>query len=281
MLTLVAVGVFVAMCGAISGLILEQYAKVHAVNAAYLKIAEIEQRSSSEEAARACQDVERGVVFRDCIADQLKSYYAKRSANDDLRVQKDMAFWAFWLFIVSFFGVGLLALTFWETLRTARAAEDAVRIADKTAERQLRAYVGVEYVSIFDTREGQTPTVSIAYKNFGQTPAVKIQLRSAYAISGPGLPDFDDLPDLQGWNLPLNPNHEAHTLNKIDPEAWRHGRSALEMHTKTFYLYGRINYLDAFDRERSTKFRYEMQVSDDGIVDGTPFIVCEHGNDAT
>jgi hypothetical protein len=107
----------------------------------------------------------------------------------------DAAFWAHWSFILGLFGtLGLFATLYYtrkavnlanETARDAEealkiaarnadAAAEQVRVSEKTATHQLRAYVGVESVSL----ETELPTfstsrnkVTVILKNFGQTPA--------------------------------------------------------------------------------------------------------------
>lgn len=55
--------------------------------------------------------------------------------------------------------------------KAARAAQDSVRVASDTAERELRAYVSLSEVRIDNLNEGQPFKVTLKIKNVGQTPA--------------------------------------------------------------------------------------------------------------
>ena len=134
----------------------------------------------------------------------------------DLNAQRDMAQWAFWMFIVSGTGVvvGVLGLALIrETLVATRATNDSFR---ESSSKELRAYVGVEPVPEktiveIDLSEDQPLDVDVIFvikiTNYGQTPAQNLRYTGNITF-GPHGPDFEArLPSNIHWKpcAPLNP----------------------------------------------------------------------------
>ena len=74
-----------------------------------------------------------------------------------------------------------------------KATKQLVSGADKTAERQLRAYIHLDSEKIIEKLRvavGEEPTYLLRFKNFGQTPAYKWSAFHGTAI-GPWPPNFD------------------------------------------------------------------------------------------
>jgi hypothetical protein len=158
-----------------------------------------------------------------------------------------------------------------------------VKGAEKTAERQLRAYVLVDKATVFsatqegvivfyqaDTGKGHQqmevradyqPMARFDFKNFGQTPAHDVEMFGNAAIVpwplNPGtLPEID-------WD-------QAHSRQIIGPGGIRekyemfaqpHVVSAEEYNglrsgTLALVFFGEVRYLDAFGENRITRYRF-------------------------
>jgi hypothetical protein len=145
----------------------------------------------------------------------------------------------------------LVALFSWsgsvDTANLAKAAQEARDIAKDTEIRQLRAYVGVSDHTIDNVVVGRESTISLKFKNSGQTPASDVH----YTIwrqfgSGPSEENYhgnfvlfhDDVYTML-WNVPI--------LTAFDLNALRDGSKMLKIN-------GLIKYKDAFGGERTTKF---------------------------
>jgi len=139
---------------------------------------------------------------------------------------------------------------------SADAAKLSVDITQQIAERQLRAYVHVSNAGII-SKENEF-VVAIRFRNSGQTPAYKYTIRMGIGLdvypfsktrigealdNGPIVPNQQTLPPTGSTDmregLPLMPQH----VNDIAI-----GKAAI-------WFYGRITYLDAFEKSRFTEFR--------------------------
>lgn len=165
-------------------------------------------------------------------------------------------------FWVSFGTIILAAVTLIlgaATVFLYRATRDLVRGADKTSERQLRAYVCVQRSKIrnFPPDEEITEFVQahIIAKNTGQTPAYQV-----ISWIGIGLDEFppqqapsDPIMDRQARSV-IGPGGELHLtvfLNqRLDPKHL----AALSAGTHALRVIGKIDYLDAFGKARWTRF---------------------------
>ncbi len=139
---------------------------------------------------------------------------------------------------------------------SADAAKLSVDITQQIAERQLRAYVHVSNAGIL-SKEGEF-VVAVRFRNSGQTPAYKYTIRMGIGFdvypfpkarigealhNGPIVPSQQTLPPTGSTDmreeLPLMPNHVSDIAI---------GKAAI-------WFYGRITYLDAFEKSRFTEFR--------------------------
>lgn len=160
---------------------------------------------------------------------------------------------------------GLLLITIffsgWASIaasKAAKAADRAVEITERAAERQLRAYVMVESANIKKLKIGEIPEVSVTIKNFGQTPAYNVKVW--------GLPGFQDFP-LKG-NLPTERPDEtdnfvaaplAPTVPHTIPLIFKRRMNeetihALKAGSHAIFVVGQVRYIDAFKVERETDF---------------------------
>jgi hypothetical protein len=141
------------------------------------------------------------------------------------------------------------ALLFFATLLLFFATRALVLGAEKTAERQLRAYVFAQVDCL--KRVDNDWRCDITIKNSGQTPAYKMtqKIRSE-VLKDPTEKNFDfkaTPPDESKSSMA--PGGTITASVKIEPP---------DQLAKGEYLYvfGEIHYLDAFDKERHTKFRF-------------------------
>lgn len=138
---------------------------------------------------------------------------------------------------------------------SADVARDAVRLAEKTAERQLRAYVFVESVEMIT--EGRIVRAVLSIKNSGQTPAydlvvyVGISSRGSSDVFVPPKPD-----DIRLDKISVGPGMSISTSNQFEVPAENNELlAALDRGAAVVYVYGRINYSDAFKVPRNLSYR--------------------------
>lgn len=147
---------------------------------------------------------------------------------------------------------------------------NGIQIKDtrRSSERQIRAYVGIVGSSIVDFAVDKAPTVSVAFRNDGQTPAYDFYSCIGVCIGPFPLPDGMEIPGESvaiangkvnfariGTGI-LTPSHQKHmsqTLGiTISPDEMiniKEGKRAL-------YAYGFARYRDAFNRYWHLEFRY-------------------------
>lgn len=184
---------------------------------------------------------------------------AQQREKDDLKAQQAMARYAeqladltFWQIVVAAIAVILLLCTLFFTYRATNAAVAAVKVTSDTTEHQLRAYIGVIDGHI-DWNEGR-PIANLTIKNTGQTPAYGLTNWINGCSGGRNefgkedgddyFPRFDLLP---GETVKMA--HDPKTpLDYGDFERLRLFR----------YVWGRIEFTDAFNEPRWVTFRYRM-----------------------
>jgi hypothetical protein len=220
-------------------------------------------------------------------------------------ITKDWADRAIWIFsgllvIVGGFQAWLLAATLYAMRRqglsmrrqtthirrsasaarkSANAAAATVKIMQDTAEKQLRAYVYV--VAAARQWDGvREPILKVQIKNAGQTPAYDCVRYAVEAVSPifpqhPG--EFETIPNnTQKYKSPIPPGESVEIVStalRVDPRQIgeiSRGRGAV-------YLFGRIEYRDAFGNNRESKFR--LVCTGENITRGL-FAVCDEGNTA-
>jgi ABC-type multidrug transport system fused ATPase/permease subunit len=110
-----------------------------------------------------CSDIASIKDLWQCFERIIETAREPQRSEEDLRAQKEMAQWSYWMVIISaFVGVPSIGIA-WAALywivqtwalqrRAAEAAIKAVKITEETAKRQLRAYVGTSRVYIRDFR---------------------------------------------------------------------------------------------------------------------------------
>ncbi len=157
------------------------------------------------------------------------------------------------------------------------AANEAVDVTRDTAQRELRAYVGIEKIgkSHAEWRGQRLYRATVTLKNFGQTPAADVRINAgAETLPYPDKDEYFDWVDehAQGAGL-LNPGSSLeYKIDTIDPYA-----EAQNMPENAFYAFGEITYRDVFGNDRCTRFRYMLAGFPKGDALLTP---CADGNEA-
>lgn len=173
--------------------------------------------------------------------------------------------------------------------RSAKAAEDAVAKSDEllahtrdTSEGELRAYVGIDLLpdttKIEISHQEQTVRVQVLIRNFGKTPAFKIQVSSKIEIRETpiiGVLSEDYSPTSQS-TVTLNPNQTIVVGEeaKETPIPADLAREIIDG-TKAIYFTGRIDFRDVFKKPRWVDF---AMYSHDGNGGNANFWLCDTGN---
>lgn len=241
--------------------------------------------------ANACATVERPAVL-ECITKQVGTAREDERTEYDLQAQQDSADAAFWMAWISFATLTATLVALWfvkgtldatrEAVKDTSEATDAMRkaneLAEDTAKRQLRAYVGVQSITIENVVMGLKPSAHIIAKNFGQTPADKFDLISYLALWPPDSENFLVVPsDAEHSYSTLAPGTVSNAYPKLaevmTPELLTlYGSGAVRI-----FAFGEIRYEDAFGDPRVTHFRCYMD------KDCKPNVThnCLSGNHAT
>jgi hypothetical protein len=176
--------------------------------------------------------------------------------------------------------------------RTNATMESTIKAMDKTAERQLRAYVTLSFDNqrgpnigdgtIGGIAIGHDPLTTevtgavLRYRNCGQTPAYDVTCDGdIYVFPFPQSKEWKNFefdPLEVRSRFALGPQQESEVnirRKKIPPRPMPHDSRV--------YIFGRIDYRDAFNTLHTTYFCLSC-VKIDGILRPQ---VCERGNDAT
>lgn len=120
---------------------------------------------------------------RDCRREEYAAARQGQHDEYDLQAQLVTSVWtkamglaALVGMVVGIFGVGLIYVTFRETRRAAKSAENSLEHARDTAKRQLRAYLVAKSFRISGVLVDHTPRVMFELKNVGQTPAYEVRI---------------------------------------------------------------------------------------------------------
>lgn len=167
------------------------------------------------------------------------------------------------------------ALLWWSTRGLVKGAE-------RTAERQLRAYVFVDAASISGLDDSDKVAAVISIKNTGQTPAARLMHLGGMALTAyPPAEDFPFHPSGQGVPQSrgsLGPGMRQGKFN-VGEALGSDQKRGLQDGAMAIYVFGRIDYEDAFGKPRFTSYRF--MVGGNAGVHGENLSQCEEGNDAT
>ncbi len=157
------------------------------------------------------------------------------------------------------------------------ATRRLVRGAGDTAERQLRAYVFLEN-AFFEKTGADTWAIHYRIKNFGQTPAHKVEVADiAKVVEWKNETTIIPEPDNDGMafgSMAPGGDFFDNDVNVAD-QCSLHD---LTFGVKDIYLVGIIKYIDVFELRRWTRFQY--YVGGDVGCSGNEMSADDKGNDA-
>ena len=186
--------------------------------------------------------------------------------------------------------LAIVTLALWGS--TAQLAEDAkatgartITTMEDTAKRQLRAYVFPIHSGLSNLVVGGVPAFHVTIKNSGQTPAYRVKHRAAgwittYPIEG-AFPEIPPPGEQMVSTNNLGPGgDQVKNGNCSDVPLTAGTMSDLEKGKSAIYVYGEINFRDAFGKDRWVNYRHMTGGSVGFRRDG--FIVhCEDGNETS
>ena len=199
---------------------------------------------------------------------------------EDLKAQNDMARWAKYMFgatLASVIVTALGLLLIWKTLEqtaiaaghtedmlveakeTTKAALGQVKIAENTAEAQLRPYLEIGPIRI--TRASDNIVVGeVVIKNVGQTPAADIKIVCKYKYGGMlSVGESESV----GIRSCINPSQEFPIkINFSDPDGSLFKYLSTNMQNRTIQILSVLTYQDPFTAgpgryERSYRLSHE------------------------
>jgi hypothetical protein len=175
--------------------------------------------------------------------------------------------------------LALLLLTFLALSVAALATLRSLHLARDTARRQLRAYVFPMYAHIRDVRASR-PTFAVDIKNFGQTPAYGLRMKTAIQSGNYPL-DKKLVPEVESS---IATTQLAPQASLFDDIALNHALSANEIVALSegrtaIYLFGAIEYFDIHKKKHWTTFRMLLG-GPDGIPTHGRLFYHGEGNDA-
>jgi len=125
-----------------------------------------------------------------------------------------------------------------------------------TEQRQLRAYMGIEFGAVLlDSPMGGAVTAWLRFKNYGATPAYKLTAWHKFD----GLPTNESPFPQRGTSENQTVLGPSATINmdstlKINPDELQ----AVKNKNLSFFVWGRIEYIDAFKNSRYFDFKARM-----------------------
>jgi hypothetical protein len=161
-----------------------------------------------------------------------------------------------WATVVATIVIAIFTGTlWWSTYKLWDAGERQLRHLEASSQRQLRAYVGVEWCRVASPDGGNTFEVEVQIKNTGQTPAFEIRHRIAAELQiVHAEPLRFERPELKRGVFPLNPGL---TFIIKEPIAIGGPSGIGDIGTRKFiFSWGRVDYLDAFGVDRYFEFRF-------------------------
>lgn len=184
--------------------------------------------------------------------------------GDDRRYSELCAQWkaadaathsAWWAWASGVAGIGSLV----GVLFALRLAFHANWIARDTANRQLRAYIGVDESWIeWDKTTGEF-ILGVRLKNSGQTPAYNVRVMGeGFAGSYPLKDERPFAPIVEGYESPVNPGADVCCLKQISTTGYDLTMQLVRIGDIGLYIQGICTYEDAFRQSRETRFRYVL-----------------------
>jgi hypothetical protein len=157
-------------------------------------------------------------------------------------------------------------LLFAATVALVCVTRSLVNDTEKTAERQLRAYIQASPNSVFNLESGSKLEAYIIISNSGQTPGKEVERWAAMKISKPLT--TSEVAEL-GWGdreegKLVSMPHESHAIIRQSAPPTALEAAAIIKGDQRIYVFGQIKYIDVFDEPRTSEFCFiyygEVQV---------------------
>jgi hypothetical protein len=162
------------------------------------------------------------------------------------------------------------ALAFY-TANLWRATRRLIESGEASAQRRLRAYVGVSEVAFEEEIEGRAPRVSITIKNFGATPAYKLTVAADAQIAF----SVDQVPVATSTCKTLGHLPPGLEVRIPRPAVLSIGTAPGDEVDAAYcriFVYGCVEYVDTFGEPHFTRFRLEEGAD-------RKFFACDAGNE--
>jgi hypothetical protein len=177
--------------------------------------------------------------------------------------------------------VAAFTYTLWQsTDRLWEAGEKQLKHAKSTAEHELRAYLHIHDIRMSEMNSGFDPNIQIAIRNFGQTPAREITntlnvVAATQPMEGTFTPgNIYELADLA-------PGQQVFSQTTLPSNQWATWKPNIVAKTLTFYVFGRIDYVDAFGEPRFSEYRLRLPIDTRGIIDESSLIMDNRAGNRT
>ncbi|HMD54713.1 MAG TPA: hypothetical protein VKJ65_09215 [Phycisphaerae bacterium] len=182
--------------------------------------------------------------------------------------------------LLAIFTLGLMLSTIW----LAVATHFLVVGAEKNAQRQLRAYIGIsEQTADIESDHIKPLRFKITIHNYGSTPAhdvvVKIDVSSICTFDTKV--SFDHLVGLKKGTPKsiMFPGKDVPYWHYMMNTSIYQAMAEVGQNAKVIFVFGCISYKDIFGEEHDTKFR--SMFSRESVHGGGGLLVCDEGNEAT
>jgi hypothetical protein len=166
-----------------------------------------------------------------------------------------------------------------EAERATAAANGSANITRLIGERQLRAYlVAISPTITYDDRSHEY-RLTVQFKNTGQTPAYQVRVLSDVAVTNPHGADFA-LSRGQWSNYGVVGPHQTATEAAVIASQFFNAEYEMRyaLNELGIFAFGRVEYVDAFNQRRVTKYRYRARTSAIGHVE-EDMVMCNEGNE--
>ncbi len=199
---------------------------------------------------------------RECTSSEKETAQDQERGARDLYAQRQMAIWSAATGVTAIVSIFLSAagiIFVWRSLQLTREANaqtlKAIEQEQTNAERQVRAYVGISEVRALPVLVSKPLETFIKINNFGQTPAQNVRVWSRSFFVG-----REDVasPEAITANIGVLEPQKSFTFTtktKSNLEAGDITKIQNGGH-KIYIVSGVVQYLDAFEKERRSSFRF-------------------------
>lgn len=194
-----------------------------------------------------------------CVHDVIQATNEHDRAENDLVAQTEMAWWAFWMAIVSgaaliitAVGIYFIRETLVETRKAVKAADDAVDVTQDVGQAQVRAYVACQSAKFAVDLDAFWCAVTL--KNAGQSPAFDVEMTGSILCmhqskGDDGRTEFSRVTsNITNGNAGTIEASSEGMLYLFWPHTDMERFEELSVH-KRFSIAGRISWTDVFDKK--------------------------------